>query len=177
MVLSAIVCLSTVNANAEIDLTGGVIFFAGGQPTFPVDTPGPATFSGDYSLPSTGFVNIRHQLFNTILTVTSGSTLQSSFGLYTTVLDPSGKSEIYVDGIGSRIEIGSATIGTGNIRLNGKGDFDITNGAVVNWIEPNNCSGAFLDCDILIGRWFTAGCLKHQRTTVCRLCSEHHRVQ
>jgi hypothetical protein len=35
--------------------------------------------------------------------------------------------------------------------LNGKGDFDITNGAVVNWIEPNNCSGAFLDCDILIG--------------------------
>ena len=149
--LSAIVCLSTVNANAEIDLTSGVIFFEGGAPGFPVDTFGPANFPGDYSLPSTGYVNIRHQPFNTILTVTNGSTLQSSFGLYTTVLDPLGKSEIYVDGIGSRIEIGSATIGTGNIRLNGKGDFDIINGAVVNWIEPNNCSGALLDCDILIG--------------------------
>lgn len=155
VVLSAIVCLCTLNANAEIDITSGVRFFAGGQAQgFPIDTLGPANFPGDYALPAMGFVNIRHQPFSqgeTILTVNNGSTLQSSLGLYTSVFDPSGKSEIYVDGLGSRIEIGSATIGTGNIRLNGKGDFDITNGAVVNWIEPNTCSGAFFVCDILIG--------------------------
>jgi len=150
LVVSFVFSITTQNAHSDIVLSDGVDFFAFAG--FPLDRTGPDTIGGDYTLPDAGFVRLRHLFESTAaLTVNGGSTLQSAVGLYTSVFDTSGKAEIYVDGAGSRIEIGAGTISRGNIRLNGWGDFDITNGAVVRWAGTANCDGVFFSCDILIG--------------------------
>ncbi len=113
---------------------------------------GPQSLMGDYSVPEAGFVRLAHFANDASLTVNNSSTLNAGFGLFTTSsLNLNFNSNVLVDGTGSRIEIGSNTFRTGTIRLNGKGDFDIIDGGVVNWLEPNNCDGTFTTCDILIG--------------------------
>ncbi|MDJ0905513.1 MAG: hypothetical protein QNI96_05805 [Woeseiaceae bacterium] len=113
---------------------------------------GPQSIAGDYTAPEAGFVRLLHFFNDASLTVNDTSTLRAGFGIFTTstpTLDFN--SSVTVIDPGSRIEIGSDTFRTGSIRLNGKGDFDILDGGVVNWIEPNNCDGGFQTCDILIG--------------------------
>jgi len=160
LALPAALCLTAFNVHADITLNERVQFFEffhpGQDPLFSIDVLGPESFSDDYSLPSEGFVFLLQTSSPTavdaVLSVDDGSTLQSALGIYTRDFTQGDvKSEIYVDGEGSRIEIGSGGANEGNIRLNGKGDFDITNGGVVNWTGTNNCDGEFFSCDILIG--------------------------
>ena len=160
LALPAALCLTAFNVHANITLNERVQFFEffdpNQSPPFSIELAGPATILGDYSLPPEGFVRLLQTSSPTavdaVLTVDEGSTLQSALGIYTTDFTQGDvRSEIYVDGENSRIEIGSGGADEGNIRLNGKGDFDITNGGVVNWTGTNNCDGEFFSCDILIG--------------------------
>jgi hypothetical protein len=154
--LAALLVLATahpMSANAEIILSPSGRFFS----DFGVLLPGPHNYTGDFSLEPTGFaLLLQSAAQDSILTVNGGSTLLSPRGLGTYFpilvdLDSARRADFVVDGVGSRIVIGGGTVGTGNIVLQGKGDFLIANGGSVSWAEPNSCSGAFQDCDVLIG--------------------------
>ncbi|MDJ0812293.1 MAG: hypothetical protein QNJ23_01080 [Woeseiaceae bacterium] len=152
--VQALLLLLGANARADVVFGNGAQVFdqTPNIGDFVLVLNGPQTIAGDYTAPEAGFVRLLHFFNDAPLTVNNGSTLRAGFGLFTTstpTLDF--LSQVIVDGPGSRIEIGSDTFRTGNIRLNGKGDFDIVGGGVVNWIEPNNCDGSFESCDILIG--------------------------
>ena len=140
----------TLTARADVEFSQGATVFD--LPSNTVLLGGPQSFPGDYSVPDGAGVLLFHRFLDSSLTVNAGSTLEA--GAFLSTFTDSGltfKSEIFVDGPGSRVQIGTETGRTGNIVLRGFGDVAITNGAVVDWIDSNNCNADFLSCDILIG--------------------------
>lgn len=141
--------LTTTNAIADVELGNGATVFQPGVGV--LDGPN-VSFPGDYTVPEGAGIVLFHRFSDGDLAVNNGSTLAA--GAFLSTFTDSGllyKADIAVSGPGSRVQIGSDIGRTGNIVLRGFGDFVIENGAVVDWIDNNACTGAPSSCDILIG--------------------------
>jgi hypothetical protein len=119
---------------------------------------GPLVLAGDKTLEPNGFALLIQydEIEDAQLIVDGGSTLFAPRGLatYSYAGLPNAKADVFVDGVGSRIEIAGEIAGgvrSGNIFLRGRGDFYISNGGSVVWNDANECDGSFRSCDILIG--------------------------
>jgi hypothetical protein len=119
---------------------------------------GPLVLAGDKTLEPNGFALLIQydEIEDAQLIVDGGSTLFAPRGLatYSYAGLPNAKADVFVDGVGSRIEIAGEIAGgvrSGNIFLRGRGDFYISNGGSVVWNDVNGCDGSFRSCDILIG--------------------------